>query len=117
MRMNIAGHQEKNEKMGNREAREERKRLTNFKEAARCPSAVVQRAAWQKMVCIMGVPRVTGTLGKANSHFDSVSNGVRDCTITFTQLLIFARETLLVVQSKLLEGGYLNQAIIPVKAV
>ena len=24
----------------------------------------------KKMVCVRGVPRVTGTLGKANSHFD-----------------------------------------------
>ena len=38
--------------------------------AACCTSAVVQRAARQKMVCARGVPGVTGTLGKANSHFD-----------------------------------------------
>ena len=38
--------------------------------AACCTSAVAQRAARRKMVCARGVPGVTGTLGKANSHFD-----------------------------------------------
>ena len=28
-----------------------------------------------KMVCIKGVPRVTGTLGKANNHFDPIQTG------------------------------------------
>ena len=44
VRMNVASHQEKekNEKACKREAGEERKRVTNFKEAVCCPSAVVQ---------------------------------------------------------------------------
>ena len=69
--MNVATHQEKekNEKTGKRKAGEER-RLANYKEAACYPSAVVQGAARRKMVCVRGVPGVTGTLGKANSHFN-----------------------------------------------
>ena len=68
--MNIAAHQkEKNEKMRKRKAGEER-RQANFKEAACYPSAVVQGAAQQNLVCVRGVPRVTGTLGKANSYFN-----------------------------------------------
>ena len=27
------------------------------------------------MVCVRGVPRVTGTLGKANSHFNPIQTG------------------------------------------
>ena len=55
--------------MGKRKAGEER-RQADFKEAVCYPSAVVQGAVWQKMVCVWGVLRVTGTLGKANSHFN-----------------------------------------------
>ena len=29
----------------------------------------------EKMVCVSGVPRVTGTLGKANSRFDPTQTG------------------------------------------
>ena len=29
----------------------------------------------KKMVCVRGVPGVTGTLGKANSHFDPTQTG------------------------------------------
>ena len=49
-------------------AREERKQATDFKEAVCCTSAVIQGAAQQKNE--WKVPGVTGTLGKANSHFD-----------------------------------------------
>ena len=47
--MNVATHQEKdkNEKTVKRKAGVKRRQL-NFKEAACCPSAVVQRAARQK---------------------------------------------------------------------
>ena len=74
--MNIATHQEKekNEK-GKRKAGEERRRGTDFKEAACCPSVVVQGQHGEKMVCVGGVPRVTGTLGKANSHFGPTQTG------------------------------------------
>ena len=30
----------------------------------------------EKMVCVRGVPRVTGTLGKANSHFNPTQMGL-----------------------------------------
>ena len=45
MRINVSAHQEKK---GKREAGEERKQSTDFKEAACCPSAVVQGAARRK---------------------------------------------------------------------
>ena len=49
IRMNAAAHQKKeNEQTGKREAGEEKKQLTNFKETICWPSAVGQRAAWQK---------------------------------------------------------------------
>ena len=49
VRMNVAAHQQKkNEKTGKSQAGEERKQSTDFTEAACCPSAVVQRATWQK---------------------------------------------------------------------
>ena len=42
--MNVAAHQDKkNENISKREAGEERKRSTDLKKAACCPSAVVQR--------------------------------------------------------------------------
>ena len=73
--MNFAAHQKKkNEKMGKREA-EEKIQATDFKEAACYPSAVVQRAARRKMVCVRRVRRVTGTLGRANSYFDPIQTG------------------------------------------
>ena len=76
--MNVAAHQEKkkNEKTGKREGGVE-KRQANFKEAACYPSAVVQGAALEKMVCVRGVPGVTGALGKANSYFDPTQTGRR----------------------------------------
>ena len=55
IKINVAGHQEKgmNEKTGKKEVGEEGKHSIDFKVAACCPS-VVQRAAWQKMVCVRG---------------------------------------------------------------
>ena len=58
-----------------RRAREERKQA-DFKEAACYPSAVVQRAARRKMLCVSGVPGVTGTLGKTNSNFNPTQTGL-----------------------------------------
>ena len=29
-----------------------------------------------KMICVRGVPGVTGTLGKTNSHFDPIQTGL-----------------------------------------
>ena len=75
--MNVAAHQEKkkNEKTVKRKAGEERRQETDFKEAACYPSAVVRGLHGEKMVCVRGVPGVTGTLGKANSHFDQPKRG------------------------------------------
>ena len=56
----------KNDKRGRRRE----KTGTDFKEAACYPSAVVQVQNGKKMVCARGVPGVTETLGKPNSHFD-----------------------------------------------
>ena len=74
--MNVATHQEKekDEKTVKRKAGVKR-RQANFKEAAFYPFAVVQGAARQKNGLCGGVPRVTGTLGKANSHFDPIQTG------------------------------------------
>ena len=50
VRMNVAAHQEKekDEKTGKIKAGEERRQVTDVKEATCCPSAVIQRAARQK---------------------------------------------------------------------
>ena len=55
--------------MGKRKAGEGRRLVTDFKRAV-CCSSVIQGVAKRKMVCARGVPGVTGTLGKANNHFD-----------------------------------------------
>ena len=75
--MNVAAHQEKekNEKTGKRKAGEERRQVTDLKETVCCPFAVVQGAARRKMACERGVPKVAGTLGKSNSHFDQTQKG------------------------------------------
>ena len=75
--MNVAAHQdkEKNEKSGKRKAGVER-RQASFKEAACYPSAVVQGVHGKKMVCVRRVPGVTGTLRKANSHFNPTQMGL-----------------------------------------
>ena len=69
--MNVAAHQEKekNETTAKREA-EERKQATDFKKAMCCPCAVVQETARRKNGCVKGMPGVTGTLEKANSHLN-----------------------------------------------
>ena len=91
--MNVAGHQEKEnneEETDKRKAAEEKRQATDFKEAAFCPSAVVQGQHGEKMVCVRGVPGVTGTLGKTNSHFEPNANVVGDRTTTLRRLLIGA---------------------------
>ena len=89
--MNVAAHQdkEKNEKMDKRKAGEERGQETDFREAACCPFAVVQGHHGEKMVCVRGMPGVTGTLGKANIHFDPTKR-VEESTTTLRRLLIRA---------------------------
>ena len=57
-----------------RKEREERKQA-DFNEDACYLSAVGQRGAGGKMVCVRGVPGVTGTLGKTNSHFNPTQTG------------------------------------------
>ena len=67
--MNIAAHQdkEKNEKTDKRKAAEGRPILK------RLHATLLQSfrgLLGKKMVCVRGVPRITGTLRKANSHFN-----------------------------------------------
>ena len=76
--MNVAAHheKEKNEKTGKRKAGEER-RQADFKEAACCPSAVVQGAAQRKNGLCEKSARGNWDPGKANSHFDPTQTGLR----------------------------------------
>ena len=76
--MNVAAHQEKekNKKTGTRKAEEKRRQEIDFREAACCPTAVVHGKYGEKMVCVVGVHGVTGTLEKANSHFDPTQTGL-----------------------------------------
>ena len=84
--MNVATHQEKekNEKTFKRKAGEDRpilKRLRATLQGATCyPSRGCVLRSFKglhgkKMVCVRGVPGVTGTLRKANSHFDPTQTG------------------------------------------
>ena len=77
--MNVTAHQEKEKnkhtKTRKRKAGEERRQATGFKEAVCCPFAVVQGVARRKNNLCERVPGVTGTLGKANSHFDPNQKG------------------------------------------
>ena len=72
--MNVATHQEKekNEKTFKRKAGEDRPILKRLR-------ATLLRSFrglhGEKMVCVRGVPGVTGTLGKTNSHFDPTQTG------------------------------------------
>ena len=72
--MNVATHQEteKNEKTFKRKAGEDRPILKRLR-------ATLLRSFrglhGEKMVCVRGVPGVTGTLGKINSHFDPTQTG------------------------------------------
>ena len=47
---------------------EGRRQATDFKEAVRCPSAIIQQKALQKTVCAREVPGVTGTLNSSLFH-------------------------------------------------
>ena len=59
-------------KTGKRKAGQERRQAPDFKKAVCCPSAVVQ---WQHGEKMEVVPGITGTFGKANSHFDPSQTG------------------------------------------
>ena len=67
--MNVAAHheKEKNEKTGKRKAGEDRLILKRLRAAI---LRSFKGLHGEKMVCVRGVPGVTGTLGKANSHFN-----------------------------------------------
>ena len=56
-----------------RQKREDRPNLKTLR-------ATLLRSFWglhsEKMVCERGVPGVTGTLGKTNSHFNSTQTGL-----------------------------------------
>ena len=78
--MNVTAHQKKKKNDETKEdkskagEKKKREQATDFKEAVCCPSAIVQGATERKNE--WGVPRVTGTLGKANSHFDPTQTGL-----------------------------------------
>ena len=67
--MNVATHQEKDEKTFKKKAGEDRPILKRLC-ATLLPS--FRGLHGKKMVCVRGVPGVTGTLGKTNSHFDPI---------------------------------------------
>ena len=92
IRTNVAVHQEKekNEKTIKRKAGEERRQSTDFKEAAYCPSAVVQAAAWQKNGLSEGSTRGNWDHREGQQPFRPNSNGVGDRTTTLRRLLIGA---------------------------
>ena len=73
--MNVAAHQEKekNEKTGKRKAGEGRLILKRLR-ATHLRS--FKGLHGKKMICVRGVPGVTGTLRKANSHFDPTQTGL-----------------------------------------
>ena len=56
LRIDDAAHQEKNEKTDKREAGEDTKRTTEFKEVACCSPAFLQRTEGEKMVCVPSGP-------------------------------------------------------------
>ena len=94
IRMNVATHQErkKNEKMDKIEEEEERKQLTDFKEAASCPFAVVQGAARRENRLCEGSVFSRGGWDplEGQQPFRLNPNGVGDRTATLRQLLIGA---------------------------
>ena len=74
--MNVAAHQEKkkNKNTGKRKAGVER-RQANLKRLRATLLRSFRGLHGEKMVCVRRVPGVTGTLGKANSHFDPTKTG------------------------------------------
>ena len=88
--MNVAAHQrkEKNEKMGKRETGKERKQATDFKEAACCPSAVVQGSARRKNGLFEGSALDNWDPREGQQRYQPNSNGIGDRTTTLRRLLI-----------------------------
>ena len=72
--MNVATHQEKekNEKTVKRKEKEDRPILKRLRATLLRSFRVLHG---EKMVCVRRVPGVTGTFGKANSHFDPTQTG------------------------------------------
>ena len=88
--MNIAANQEKekNEKTSKRKAEKEK---TGRSISKKLRAVLLQLSRWQhgeKMVCVRGVPGVTGTLGKANSYFDPIQTGWGTTAAQFCLLCI-----------------------------
>ena len=74
-----------------RRARERQEKREDRPILKRLRATLLRSFRWlhgEKIVCVRGVPGVTGTLGKTNSHFNP--NGVGDCTTTLRRLLIGA---------------------------
>ena len=73
--MNVAAHQdkEKNEKTGKKNAGEDRPILKGLRATLLQSFRGLHR---KKMVCLRGVLGVTGTLRKANSHFNPTQTGL-----------------------------------------
>ena len=75
--MNVSAHQKKeNNNMGKAQKKEEKERqVTNFKATQCCHSAVAYRTGQRKNDWMWREPEVTGTFGKANSHFERSQTG------------------------------------------
>ena len=73
--MNVAAHQdkEKNKKTSKRNAGEDRLILKRLRATL---LRLFRGLHSKKMVCVRGVPRVTGTFRKANSHFNPTQMGL-----------------------------------------
>ena len=97
--MNVAAYQKKDKneetKTGKRKAKG-RRQATSFKEAAHCPSAVVQGAARRKNDLCEGSARGNWDPGEGQQPFRPDPNGVGDRTITLRRLLIGADSMTLV---------------------
>ena len=82
--MNVATHQKKNEKTktGKRKAGVEKRQATDLKEAACCPSAVVQGAALRKHKMFERSALGKWAPQKGQQPFRPIPNGAGDRTTT-----------------------------------
>ena len=90
--MNVSAHQEKekNEKTAKGKAEEEKRQVTDFKEATCCLSAVVQGTAGRKNDLREGNAWGNWDPREGEQPFRLNPNGVGDRTITLRRLLIGA---------------------------
>ena len=74
--MNVYVHQdkEKNEKTGKRKAGKDRRPI--LKRLRATPLRSFRGLHGDKTVCVRGVPGVTGTFKKTNSHFNPTQTGL-----------------------------------------